>query len=119
MIEIAAMENANFNFQLVPLMSSMMPSVRIKAEDMKYDPITLSRGNKKGDIRSTPDAMAIPPNLGVGWVCICLLPGIAIAPLLFASDISRGTVANEIMKAIKKDIYKVMVMVLFSRHYFN
>jgi hypothetical protein len=48
--------------------------------------------------------MAMPPSFGVGCVCICLLPGNAIAPLLFASRITTGAAANEMQKAIKKTV---------------
>ncbi len=64
--------------------------------------------------------MAIPPNFGVGFVCICLLPGRAIAPLLCASDITTGTVAKEIINAIKKIIYgtgKIFVSKLIEKYF--
>jgi hypothetical protein len=78
-----------------------MPSISIKAEDKRYDPITLSIEKMNGDMRSTVNAMETPPNFGVGHVCICLFPGRATMPLLFANDINRGTAENEIIKEIK------------------
>lgn len=66
MIEVAVIVNKSFIFQLVLRTSSMIPSMSIKAEDARYDPTTLSMENMNGVIRSTPDAMAIPPNFGVG-----------------------------------------------------
>ena len=63
--------------------------------------MTLSIEKMNGDMRSTVNAMETPPNFGVGHVCICLFPGRATMPLLFANDINSGTAENEIMKEMK------------------
>jgi hypothetical protein len=61
-------------------------------------------GNMIGDIIRTPDAIAIPPNLGVGCKWVCLLPGKATAPLLLAKEVTNGTIEKEVIKAVKKII---------------
>jgi hypothetical protein len=96
----------------------MMPSISIRTEDKRYDPITLSIEKMNGDTRSTVNAMEIPPNFGVGYACICLFPGRSTTPLLFASVINRGTAENEIIKE-RKIIAIVNAFLLLISSYCN
>jgi len=90
-------------------------------DDKRYEPIILSMVKIKGDMTSTPEAMATPPNFGVGCAWICLFPGRATAPLLFASSITSGTERNDTAKALRKAIYNDMnqlsLELILIKHY--
>ena len=56
-----------------------------------------------------PATIAIPPNLGIAFVCILLLSfGTSIAPILGAIFMANGVVKKESTNATKKVIHSVL-----------